>query len=26
MLASEGGRGCGGGKIRNNVGKPTIPW
>lgn len=26
MLASEGGRGCGGGKTRNNVGKPTIPW
>jgi len=26
MLASEGGRGCGGGKTRNNVGKPAIPW
>jgi len=26
MLASEGGRGCGVGKTRNNVGKPAIPW
>jgi hypothetical protein len=26
MLASEWGRGCNGGKTRNNVGEPTIPW
>jgi len=25
MLTSEQGRGCGGGKTRNNVGEPAIP-